>query len=363
MRHARYESVFETPLATGRTRRPATLSGPWLAVLVWLFSLLCGAAQAEPVANKTITLTATGSVPQEGRRALDAAELETLKQAVKAAPRERSARFELVKGLLRSGKLEEALSEAKAWRTIDAYNLVVVRLIGDILTELGRKVEARRAYSAVVELLPEDPEAQRALATVLKQGGDLRGAYDRLKAAAALRPKDTRIGFELADAAQRLDKNDEARALFAAIAQNPETPQQVRYPAQLRLAALDGGKRADIQVYLSWDTDRTDVDLWVTNPAGQRVSYKRKKGKFGGQLYDDVTSGFGPESFTAKTAEDGVYAIQVNFYGTDRRAFREARGEVVVVTNQGTPNEKRHVLPYRLFRPGQTVAVARIQVR
>ena len=37
-------------------------------------------------------------------------------------------------------------------------------------------------------------------------------------------------------------------------------------------------------------------------------------------------------------------------------------GELVVVLHECTEREERHVLPYRLFRTGQTVTVARIKV-
>ena len=68
---------------------------------------------------------------------------------------------------------------------------------------------------------------------------------------------------------------------------------------------LSGGTENDIKVYLTWDTDHSDVDLWVTNPAGEKVFYSHKNGKFGEALYDDVTTGYGPESFTAPKAAPG----------------------------------------------------------
>jgi tetratricopeptide (TPR) repeat protein len=243
----------------------------------------------------------------------------------------------------------------------------------------------------VVELLPKDATAQRALASVLKQAGDLDGAYDRLAAAAELSPKDQRLAFERADVAARLGRGDEARSRFQAIVDDPATPQAVGYPATQRLAQLDrqlaraaaagghaaearaleaeiarlhlaGGTENDIKVYLSWDTDKSDVDLWVTNPAGERVFYEHKTGTFGEALYDDVTTGYGPESFTAPHAQRGNYLVQVNYYGAGRSNFSEARGEVVVILDEGKPTESRKVLPYRLFAPGQTVTVARIAV-
>jgi len=111
------------------------------------------------------------------------AAIAALRDKITAAPKDREARFELVRALMKANKMTDALTAAREWRQIDAYNLVVVRLIGDIYSELGKKTEARRAYSAVVELLPKDATAQRALASVLKQAGDLEGAYERLTAA------------------------------------------------------------------------------------------------------------------------------------------------------------------------------------
>jgi tetratricopeptide (TPR) repeat protein len=353
------------------------------------------AARPSPAAQATsparLALIEGEREPAGTSDAVTDAELAAMKDAVKADPKDRAARFALVRGLMRAKKLDDALAAAREWRAADAYNLVVVRLIGDLYSELGRRDEARRAYSAVVELLPQDASAQRALASVLKQAGDLAGAYERLRAAADLAGKDRRLAFELADVANRLGETAEARERFEAIVADGETPEAVRYPAKQRLAqvyrqlareataagnaadaatlekritelAIAGGTENDIKVYLTWDTDRSDVDLWVTNPAGERVFYSHKQGQFGDALYDDVTTGYGPESFTAPVARPGEYLVQVNYYAGGRSNFSEARGEVVVVLDEGKPSETKHVLPYRLFEVGQTVAVARITV-
>ena len=368
-----------------KLREPTALA---ITTLVMLGAAPPAGAVGTPPAR--LSLIAGEHEPAQTDRP-SAAALADLRSKVAAQPKDREARFALVRALMRAGKLPEALEAARAWRAIDAYNLVVVRLIGDIYTELGQKADARRAYSAVVELLPKDATAQRALASVLKQAGDLEGAYDRLAAAAELSPKDQRLAFERADVAGRLGRAAEAKQRFAAIIDDPATPPAVSYPATQRLAQLDhqlareasmagkagdaaaleaeigklhlaGGTENDIKIYLSWDTDRSDVDLWVTNPAGERVYYQHKTGQFGEALYDDVTTGYGPESFTAPRAQAGDYVIQVNYYGAGRSNFSEARGEVVVILGEGKPGETRSVLPYRLFAVGQTVTVGRIHV-
>ena len=316
------------------------------------------------------------------------ARLAELRALVEDEPEERSHRFTLVRALMDAGALDEALAAAKAWREVDAYNLVVVRLIGDIYTELGDPARALRTYSAVTELLSEDPEAQRALATVLKSQGDLENAYVRLAVAVDLRPEDRRLQFELADVQLRLGDYEDAAARFVEIAQDEAADDKLRHPARQRLAqiygrfrreaktdaereqwaakldalGLEGGTQNDIKVYLSWDTDRTDVDLWVTNPAGEKVFYSHKQGRFGGQLFGDVTDGYGPESFTAAKAKTGTYAVEVHYYGGGG-GMKEARGEVLIVVNEGREDERQQVLSYTLPKVNDVVRVAEIEVK
>jgi tetratricopeptide (TPR) repeat protein len=213
----------------------------------------------------------------------------------------------------------------------------------------------------------------------------------RLQAALEARPDDPRLLFELADVELRLGKNDVALERLNKVIDAKATSEQIRYPAKQRLGqlygemrrsakasgddtkakafgqkldalSLKGGLENDVHVYLTWDTDRTDVDLWVTTPSGEKVFYSHKDGNGGESLFDDVTTGYGPESFTAKSAEHGEYKIEVNYYSAHRGAFPEVRGEIIVVLDEGRPTERKQVLPYRLFAEGQTVTVAKVRV-
>lgn len=319
-------------------------------------------------------------------------DIAALRHDVADHPDERSRHFALVRALQAAGRRDEALEAARAWRARDAYNLVVVRLLGDLYTELGDGARARRTYSAVTELLPQDAQAQRALATVLKQGGDLEGAYQRLAVCARLAPEEPRLLFEWADLALRLDRREEAVQRLQALDADPRVGDDLRVPVRQRLAQiwgaerrealqagaaqaaerlaaqmtglqLPGGFENDLKVFLTWDTNRTDVDLWVLTPSGEKVYYGHKRGPNGEALYHDVTTGFGPESFTCPRAATGAYLVQVHYYNGPSGGLAEARGEVQVLLNEGRADESRHVLPYRLFAPGETVTVARVEVR
>ena len=214
----------------------------------------------------------------------------------------------------------------------------------------------------------------------------------RDNAAAAQSPDDLRLAFELADAAARKGNIDEALLRFKYIITREEAPEAIVYPAKQLSAQLlsekkrtvlsegdtdaanqiskeiaqlhvKGGAINDIKVFLTWDTDGSDVDLWVINPAGEKIFYSAKRGQFGGELFHDVTTGYGPESFTATHAKPGTYTVIVNYYATNRSAFAEARGEVIIVTHEGSADQQRTVLPYRIYKPGQVVTVAEIKVQ
>jgi tetratricopeptide (TPR) repeat protein len=359
-------------------------------------NLMCAAlalvAGFGTAAGKSLRLVPMESEPKAGKARLSKDDIAALKRNVEESPKDRGARFALVKGLLDSNKLEAALEAANEWRSVDAYNLVVVRMLGDIYSELGQEDRAMRTYSAVVELLPKDARSQRALASVLKQRGHLEAAYQRLAAAMVERPNDRRLAFEMADVAQRMNKVAEAENIFKKIISDESAPALLSYPARQRAAQilvrkrrqaraaadqnaaekyaqeltelkLKEGTENDIKIYLSWDTDNSDVDLWVTNPAGEKIFYSHKKGAFGGSLFGDVTRGYGPESFTASKAQPGTYLIQVHYYSSNSSNFPEARGEVTVVLNEGKEEELRTVLPYKLFKAGQKVKVGKIVVR
>jgi Flp pilus assembly protein TadD len=352
-------------------------------------------AHAVPTAAKdaprgALSVHAVDSEPKNRKRPTEV-ELAALRENVANNPKLRKPRLELVRALMASGDLSAAHQEAEAWREHDAYNLVVVRLLGDIENELGDKARARRTYSAIVELLPRDVEARRALSTVLKQAGDMEGARTQLLSALGMEKSDPRIVFELGDVEQRLGMEESARARFESTRDAAEATEALRYPARQRLAqihgralrearargdrpeaqrlsalidalAIRGGNENDVKVYLSWDSDRTDVDLWVTTPAGEKVFYGNRNGSGGEALFDDVTTGYGPESFTAPRAQAGDYLVQVNYFGSGGGALKDARGEVMVVLNEGRPSELRQVFPYRLFEPNDVVTVARIHV-
>ena len=74
----------------------------------------------------------------------------------------------------------------------------------------------------------------------------------------------------------------------------------------------------DVQVTLRWDND-TDLDLWVTDPLGELISYQNPTAASGGILDVDDVNGYGPENifWPVNGAPAGDYTIQIDYFEGD----------------------------------------------
>ena len=69
----------------------------------------------------------------------------------------------------------------------------------------------------------------------------------------------------------------------------------------------------DIRITLSWNTNDSDMDLWVIDPQGEKCNYSNRETEIGGRMSNDFREGYGPEEFCLKKAIEGEYKIQVNY--------------------------------------------------
>ncbi len=88
---------------------------------------------------------------------------------------------------------------------------------------------------------------------------------------------------------------------------------------ELNLSAIDKkiivDLPVDIRVVMNWNKDMTDIDLWITDPNGEKCYYGHRTTSIGGRMSEDITQGFGPEQFMLKKAIKGKYKVETNFFG------------------------------------------------
>lgn len=115
----------------------------------------------------------------------------------------------------------------------------------------------------------------------------------------------------------------------------------------------------DIKVLLTWDTP-TDVDLWVIDPKGDKCYYANPSIPSGGNLDTDVTTGFGPETFTMAKAMPGKYTVQVQYYSSGESPA--TRVKLYVIMYEGTPREQRKEFSFVMTLPYQVYHIAEFNI-
>ena len=106
---------------------------------------------------------------------------------------------------------------------------------------------------------------------------------------------------------------------------------------QLRDKWSDEG--LDLVVVMHWNTDRTDVDLHVTEPSGEVCYYSHKTTKSGGQMTQDITQGLGPEMYTLENAPEGEYIVEAKYYNSDNNRTKAPTETLLTeFRNVGRPN-------------------------
>jgi hypothetical protein len=247
----------------------------------------------------------------------------------------------------------------------------------------GQRALALRVLSNLAELGIEDRALLRVLAFRLNQAGEPALAVpllQRVKAMAGEEPQSHRdLGLALAAAGRGQEAIEslyevvqgewdsrfggvdlialgELNAIVAA-AKQPLDTKRID-PRLLRNLPVD------LRVVLSWDTDNSDMDLWVTDPNGQKCYYSFPDTYQGGHISEDLTGGYGPEEFLLRQAKPGKYKVEVNFFG-ERQALLTGGTSLQVLLFRHYGSGQVEVTPVvlRLKQASDTVLVGEFEVR
>jgi hypothetical protein len=231
--------------------------------------------------------------------------------------------------------------------------------------------DALRAVSSLVEADPGSVDLQRDIAFAALEWDRPAAAYGLLRRVADARPFEPETYRALAESLERTgnvdfallvheltlrgswDQRFGAFPLVAAMDYRGLLRRIERGVATTRLTDLADAAREhiaskyvsgdpDLVVTMTWNTDRTDVDLHVEDPANEICKYDHPRTELGGAMTEDVTGGYGPEMFVLGRAVPGEYAVRAHYYGSD--AFRKTlRSRVFVTITRwaGTAQEHR----------------------
>lgn len=186
-------------------------------------------------------------------------------------------------------------------------NASLYKMMAYKLKQLGQRSKQLWTTKKIMEWRPMDPQSTRDYALALVDNGRYQEALDALYSILT--------NSYSAEAASR----DEGIEEVIVMEINKLISQ---YRNKLNLSKID--KRiiahlpVDIRVVLNWNKPDTDIDLWVTDPNGEKCYYSYNRTSNGGRISNDFTDGFGPEQFLLKKAVKGAYKIETNFFNEDQ---------------------------------------------
>lgn len=231
---------------------------------------------------------------------------------------------------------------------MELENRHILRVLGHRLLQARRPALAVAAFRRVLELAPGEPQSFRDLGLALHADGKSQEAVEMLNEV-VIRPWHGRFpDIELI-----------ALADLNAIVAGARKPLDVSriHPGLLRNLDLD------LRVVLTWDADDTDIDLWVTDPTGDKAYYGRQLTTQGGRMSRDFTGGYGPEEFSLRQARPGRYRIEAQYYGDRRqRLTGPTTLQVKLYTAFGRPDQQERSITLRLSARSETVFVGEFYI-
>lgn len=258
--------------------------------------------------------------------------------------------LDVAEWLFRKGRDQDARRVVVNAIELPSADTTTLTILADRLMRYGDVDRAIWVYEKILYLEPDRPQPRRNLALALIARGE-RGErsaaraqhtpqadYDRaldLLTEVIMRPWASAYdGIEMISLMEANRIIPRVRAKGGKVELDPRL-----------IALLD----TDLRILLEWNTDHTDMDLWVDEPSGERAIYSHPRTVIGGRLSNDMTQGYGPEEYLLRRAMNGTYEIRANVFAADRlNPNGSTTIRARIFRNWGRPDQEEQVLELEL---------------
>ena len=246
--------------------------------------------------------------------------------------------FEVATYLLRTGDKANGLMILTNLAELENGSYELYKMLGYKLKEAGEFEGELSAFKKVMELRPSDPQSYRDCALAYLDLGKYQQALDML--------------YE----GMTKSYSDEMDRMYDGIEEIFLTEINhiiALHKNKVNIKNLDKGiitsMPADVRVVMNWNMSNTDIDLWVTDPNGEKCFYSHSTTEIGGRISEDFTEGFGPEQFMLKKGIKGKYKIQIDYY-SDTQATLAGQTTIMaeVYLHYGTTKEERKIVTLQM---------------
>ncbi|MBX7185552.1 MAG: DUF2135 domain-containing protein [Vicinamibacteria bacterium] len=244
----------------------------------------------------------------------------------------------------------------------------LLRVVAHRLQQIEEFDLALVLFESVLRLRPEEPQSLRDVAGVLTERADLRPRPLAANRASAL--SDYERALQLLQRVimgtwdSRFDEIqvfaiEESNRILAKV-QRDAGPGAIKNVMDPRLRL---NFETDLRIVLTWDTDDTDMDLWVVEPSGEQAMYSNNLTTIGGMVSDDFTDGYGPEEYLIREGMPGVYRIKADYFGSRAQTLTGPTTlQATIFTDFGRPTEKRRSITIRLGQAKENLDIGEVQL-
>jgi len=211
--------------------------------------------------------------------------------------------FDVANFFFKKGDRQKALLILSALADLQIENADLYKTISYKLREWGDVDNALYITTKVLKWRPMDPQSHRDYALALQDNGQYKEALEQLYGILTQSYSP--------EAANRDDGIEEILVMEINNLIKLQKSATAKAAVEKKLVA---DLPVDIRVVINWNSQNTDIDLWVTDPNGEKCFYSNPATAIGGRLSNDFTGGYGPEQFLLKKALKGKYKIEADFY-------------------------------------------------
>jgi len=289
-----------------------------------------------------------------------------------------TGQFKDVMDQLAQGKPDKALATASGWREEQPGDVLALVALGEAFEAKGDFERAARSYGSLIDLFPsradlrrfagvrleriknnaglslasdtfakaaqqrpDHPASHRLLAFALLREGKFAKAFDAIEAGASRSYPSGRFA-----GVDRILRED--MGLIGAAWLKAEPGQKASISARLSKVGAQLETAPSLRFVLNWETDANDVDFHIHDGKGGHAYYsQRQLPSGGGELYADVTTGYGPECFTIRLPPSQrvyPYKLQAHYYSRGPMGY--GMGKLEIIEHDGNGALKFEERPY-----------------
>lgn len=286
-------------------------------------------------------------------------------------------KFADVMALIDKNRATEAVALASNYRDADAGDALALVALGQAFEAAGDKDQAARAFGSIIDLFPgradlrrfagarlehfakpgdaahwlvvdtyrkafasrpDHPSGARMLAYALARAGYVEEAFNTIIEAFVRRYPSGRF------AGVRRVLGDDVGILAAVFAKaHPEKKAEI--DKRLNEIGAQISKKASLRFVLVWETDANDVDFHIRDGRGGHAYFSHPRLRSGGELYADVTTGYGPECFAIEGRPNAYpYKLQAHYYSRGPMGY--GMGKLQIVEHDGAGTIKMEERPF-----------------